>query len=92
MRWGDDSRGAQGHTALPAGRVPVAKTPGLAPKTVNVNRMIHLALASAMAWRYLEYNPAKHAALSREAGRATAGHLWRCYRTSKFPDRLDHGK
>jgi hypothetical protein len=65
-----------------AGRVPVAKTPGLAPKTVkNVHRMIHLELASAVAWRYLEYNPAEHAALSREsrrttrATRATAGHL-----------------
>jgi hypothetical protein len=33
------------HKAIPryrTGRVPVAKTPGLAPKTVNVHRMIQL--------------------------------------------------
>lgn len=45
----------------------MAKLPGLAPKTVkNVHRMIHLALSAAVAWRYLEYNPAEHAALPRE--------------------------
>jgi integrase len=55
-----------------AGRIPVAKTPGLAPKTVkNVHRMIHLALASAVAWRYIEYNPAEHAALPRESRKGT---------------------
>jgi hypothetical protein len=53
-----------------AGRIPVATTPGLAPKSVkNVHRMIHLALATAVAWRYIDYNPAEHAALPREAGR-----------------------
>jgi hypothetical protein len=51
-----------------AGRIPVATTPGLAPKTVkNVHRMIHLALATAVAWRYIDYNPAEHAALPRES-------------------------
>ena len=55
-----------------AGRVAVAKTPGLAPKTVkNVHRMMHLALSSAVAWRYLEYNPAEHAALPRESRKGT---------------------
>jgi integrase len=55
-----------------AGRIPVAKTPGLAPKTVkNVHRMIHLALASAVAWRYIDYNPAEHAALPRESRKGT---------------------
>ena len=40
----------------------MAKTPGLAPKTVkNVHRMMHRALADAVAWRYIEYNPAEHA-------------------------------
>ncbi len=49
------------------GRVPVAKSPGLAPKTVkNVHRMLHRALSDAVAWRYMEYNPAQHAALPRE--------------------------
>jgi integrase len=55
-----------------AGRIPVPKTPGLAPKTVkNVHRMIHLALASAVAWRYVDYNPAEHAALPRESRKGT---------------------
>lgn len=49
------------------GRVPVAKSPGLATKTLkNVHRMLHRALADAVAWRYIEYNPAEHAALPRE--------------------------
>jgi integrase len=55
-----------------AGRVPAPAAPGLAPKTVkNVHRMIHLALASAVAWRYIDYNPAEHAALPRESRRGT---------------------
>lgn len=49
------------------GRIPVAKPPGLATKTVkNVHRMLHRALADAVAWRYIEFNPAEHAALPRE--------------------------
>jgi integrase len=55
-----------------AGRLPVAKSPGLAPKTVkNVHRMLHRALADAVAWRYLEYNPAEHASLPRESKKGT---------------------
>jgi integrase len=55
-----------------AGRIPVAKTRGLAPKTVkNVHRMIHLALATAVAWQYIGYNPAEHAALPRESRKGT---------------------
>lgn len=55
-----------------AGRVPVAKTAGLAPKTVkNVHRMLHLALSHTVAWRYLEYNPAQHASLPRESRKGT---------------------
>ena len=55
-----------------AGRIPVAKTLGLAPKTVkNVHRMIHRAFGDAVAWRYLEYNPAEHAALPRESRKGT---------------------
>jgi integrase len=50
----------------------VPKTLGLAPKTVkNVHRMIHLALTSAVAWRYIDYNPAEHAALPRESRKGT---------------------
>ena len=48
------------------GRTPVAKDPGLAPKTVkNIHRMLHRALSDAVAWRYIEYNPAAHASLPR---------------------------
>jgi integrase len=55
-----------------AGRIPAATTTGLAPKTVkNVHRMLHRALADAVAWRYLEYNPAEHAALPRESRKGT---------------------
>jgi integrase len=54
------------------GRVPVAKLPGLAPKTVkNMHRMLHLAFSHAVAWRYLEYNPAEHASLPRESRKGT---------------------
>jgi integrase len=53
------------------GRIPVAKPPGLATKTVkNAHRMLHRALADAVAWRYIEYNPAEHAALPREKRKA----------------------
>lgn len=61
------------------GRVPVAKPRGLATKTVkNVHRMLHRALTDAVAWRYLEYNPAEHAALPRERrkGRHQRGTTW----------------
>jgi integrase len=48
------------------GRVPVRKDPGLSPKTVkNVHRLMHRALSDAVAWRYIEYNPAIHASLPR---------------------------
>ncbi|MGC9668851.1 tyrosine-type recombinase/integrase [Planosporangium sp. 12N6] len=53
------------------GRVPVATTPDLAPKTVkNVHRMLHRALSDAVAWRYLDYNLAAHASLPRESRRS----------------------
>jgi integrase len=55
-----------------AGRVPVTKQAGLSPKTVkNTHRLLHRALADAVAWRYLEYNPAEHAALPRESRKGT---------------------
>jgi integrase len=61
------------------GRMPVTKSPGLATKTVkNVHRMLHRALSDAVAWRYVEYNPAQHAALPREKrkGRRQRGATW----------------
>lgn len=61
------------------GRIPVPAGPGLAPKTVkNVHRMLHLALGDAVAWRYVEYNPAIHASLPRERrrGRRKTGATW----------------
>ena len=33
--------------------------------------MLHRALADAVAWRYLEYNPAEHASLPRESRKGT---------------------
>lgn len=48
------------------GRVPIARSAGLAPKTVkNVHRMLHRAFSDAVAWRYIAYNPAVHASLPR---------------------------
>jgi integrase len=40
--------------------------------------MIHRAFADAVAWRYLEYNPAEHAALPRESrkGARSRGTTW----------------
>lgn len=61
------------------GRTPVAKNAGLAPKTVkNVHRMLHRALSDAVAWRYIEYNPAEHASLPRESrkGSRRRGTTW----------------
>lgn len=61
------------------GRIPVTRTAGLAPKTVkNVHRMIHRALGDAVAWRYIEYNPAEHASLPRERRkrRRRPGQTW----------------
>ncbi len=57
------------------GRVPTKMPAGLAPKTVkNIHRMLHRALADAVAWRYLTYNPAEHASLPRKKRRASSGH------------------
>ena len=61
------------------GRAPVAVGRGLAPKTVkNIHRMLHRALSDAVAWRYLEYNPAQHASLPRQrrVRKATTGATW----------------
>lgn len=61
------------------GRVPIAKSPGLATKTVkNVHRLLHRMLADGVAWRYIEYNAAEHAALPREKrkGRRQRGATW----------------
>lgn len=49
-----------------AGRVPRHLSAGLAPKTVrNIQNMLHRALGTAVAWRYLEHNPAEHVARPR---------------------------
>jgi integrase len=61
------------------GRMPAPSKPGLAPKTVkNVHRMLHRALGDAVAWRYLEFNPAAHASLPRESrnGGRKRGAIW----------------
>ena len=61
------------------GRIPVAKAPGLAPKTVkNVHRMLHRALSDAVPWQYITSNPATHASLPRERRkrRAKTGATW----------------
>jgi integrase len=50
------------------GRIPVAKTAGLEPKSVrNVHRLIHRAFSDAIGWQYLTFNPAAHARLPRLA-------------------------
>jgi hypothetical protein len=44
-----------------AGQIPVARSPGLEPKTVrNVHVMLHAAFANAVKWRYLVENVAEH--------------------------------
>jgi len=59
--------GASIHTAraalrrFRAGQIPVAKAPGLEPKTVrNIHVMLHAALANAVRWRYVVENVAEH--------------------------------
>lgn len=48
------------------GRIPVARSAGLATKTVkNIHRMLHRALRDAVAWDYIPLNPAQHASLPR---------------------------
>ncbi|MGE0297208.1 MAG: tyrosine-type recombinase/integrase [Dehalococcoidia bacterium] len=52
------------------GRVPMEYAAGLSPKSVrNVHRLLHRALSDAVAWDYLVFNPAEHAALPRERRR-----------------------
>jgi integrase len=61
------------------GRLPTATTPGLAAKTVkNAHRMLHSALADAVAWGYIVSNPAQHAQLPREKRRRQRrkGEVW----------------
>jgi integrase len=44
-----------------SGIVPKELPTGLAPKTVrNIHAMIHRALADAVAWKYIAYNPASN--------------------------------
>jgi integrase len=44
-----------------SGIIPKQMTPGLAPKTVrNIHAMIHRALADAVAWKYMNDNPASN--------------------------------
>ena len=53
------------------GRIPVAKSAGLAPKTVkNIHRLLHRAFKDAVAWDYMMFNPAEHASLPRVARHA----------------------
>lgn len=59
------------------GRVPVARSTGLAPKTVkNVHRMLHRAFKDAVAWDYLTFNPTEHASLPRIARNASRPKPW----------------
>jgi integrase len=61
------------------GRLPIPTAPGLAPKTVkNAHRMLHSALADAVAWGYVDSNPAVHAQLPREKRRRQRrkGDVW----------------
>lgn len=60
-----EASGASVHTARAAlarfrkGHVPVAKSPGLEPKTVrNVHVMLHSAMVTAVNWRYVVENVA----------------------------------
>jgi integrase len=49
-----------------AGRLPRELGAGLAPKTVrNIQNMVHKMLGTAVAWRYIEHNPAEHASRPR---------------------------
>jgi len=51
------------------GRVPVARSAGLEPKSVrNVHRLLHRAFADAIGWQYLTFNPAAHVRLPRVQG------------------------
>ena len=61
------------------GRIPKPKSLGLESKTVkNIHRMLFRAFSDAVAWRYLEFNAAKHAALPRErrTGTSKRGATW----------------
>jgi integrase len=59
-------------TRFRRGRLPQAKSPGLAPKTVkNIHRMLHRAFKDAVAWDYLTFNPAEHASVPRDRGSGT---------------------
>lgn len=54
-------------TRFRRGRIPQAKSAGLAPKTVkNIHRMLHRAFKDAVAWNYLTFNPAEHASVPRD--------------------------
>lgn len=59
------------------GRVPTQHSSGLSPKSVkNIHRMLHRALADAMAWQYLDFNPAEHAKVPRTSRRRNRPQPW----------------
>lgn len=49
------------------GRIPTAQAAGLAPKSVrNVHQVLRTALHDAVAWGYVDSNPAEYASLPRQ--------------------------
>jgi integrase len=68
-----------------AGRKPKQLSSGLAPKTVrNIQNMLHKAFGTAVAWRYLEYNPAEH--VSRPRVRRHRPDTWNADQLRAFLD------
>jgi integrase len=69
------------------GRVPVDYQSGLSAKSVrNIHRLIHRAFADAVAWDYLMFNPAEHAALPRQPrrNRRTTPAPWTLHELAKW--------
>ncbi|MEQ7011001.1 tyrosine-type recombinase/integrase [Actinopolymorpha sp. B17G11] len=68
-----------------AGRVPRDLGDGLSPKTVrNVQNMLHKAFATAVAWHYIESNPAEHVSKPRLRRRRPA--TWNEEQLGRFLD------
>ncbi|MGH3663094.1 MAG: tyrosine-type recombinase/integrase [Micromonosporaceae bacterium] len=74
-----------------AGRVPRDLGTGLAPKTVrNIQNMMHKALSTAVAWRYIEYNPAEH--VSRPRMRRKRPETWNAGELARFLDTVEEDR
>ena len=74
-----------------SGIIPKQMTPGLAPKTVrNIHAMIHRALVDAVAWKYINDNPASNVKPPKRP--RTRRKVWKPDQIQTFLESVQHDR